>query len=533
MTSSSETPYEHSTPHGKITGILTTELDTPLVQFRSLPYATVSHRFAAPTVLPLTARSATTWGPIAPQPSNAEEMDAHILNTPLHAVPASRKRPDELGCTNLTIVMPRDLRGAVPVLLWAHGGAYKLGSANYAASSLLRVVAHSVRMGRPVVGVGLNRRLNSLGMGCSTSVDGVDGNSLLRDERAALEWVQRYVGAFGGDAEQVCWWGSSAGSCSGGLHLLAEKAQFRRAILLSGMPGLLPARPREAQEKCWGELCEKLGVPGEAVKTLEAAKVAEVAFDVQTVPTRDDDVVPGEGWLRHEGYRPKPKWCTEVLVGMCSDEWAVMALAGGVEKYARPARVVHERLRAAGVKEAETLLDAFGVRDDAERDAQVTAVYKMLAEYGFRQPAAAFAKRWAREHGTAYLCETRVGSPLAGPNTGRAHHGVDVVLSMMNFADDLPAEGGYRELGERMAEAWIRFAYGEAPWGGYGKETEGRMKVWNTGEGETEGAVRDMVGDECVHRWELMEREGIDRVWEVLQLFLEKGPQGDEEKSKE
>ena len=53
------------------------------------------------------------------------------------------------------------------------------------------------------------------------ATDAVRANNGLRDQRKALEWVQRYIAEFGGDPSHVVLGGSSAGAASITLHLAA------------------------------------------------------------------------------------------------------------------------------------------------------------------------------------------------------------------------------------------------------------------------------------------------------------------------
>ena len=59
-------------------------------------------------------------------------------------------------------------------------------------------------------------------------------NAGLLDQRAALEWIQRHIHHFGGDATKVTIWGGSGGGGSVLNHLIWEggvkDAPFRAAI---------------------------------------------------------------------------------------------------------------------------------------------------------------------------------------------------------------------------------------------------------------------------------------------------------------
>src|SRR5438132_587712 len=56
------------------------------------------------------------------------------------------------------------------------------------------------------------------------------------EQRAALQWVQRNIAAFGGDPAQVTLFGESAGAWSTCVHLVAPASRglFARAIMQSG-----------------------------------------------------------------------------------------------------------------------------------------------------------------------------------------------------------------------------------------------------------------------------------------------------------
>ena len=55
--------------------------------------------------------------------------------------------------------------------------------------------------------------------------DEVPGNAAIFDQIEALRWVNKHIGAFGGDPNQVTIAGASSGSISVSLLMLAPQAQ--------------------------------------------------------------------------------------------------------------------------------------------------------------------------------------------------------------------------------------------------------------------------------------------------------------------
>lgn len=142
-------------------------------------------------------------------------------------------RPMSEDCLTLNIWSPKEARKA-PVIVWIHGGGLLRGTS---ASPLYdgREFAQ-----RGIVFVSVNYRLGILGWlahpGLSAEApDRVSGNYGLLDQIAALEWVKRNVGAFGGDAANVTVMGESAGALSISYLLASPRARglFTKAIVQS------------------------------------------------------------------------------------------------------------------------------------------------------------------------------------------------------------------------------------------------------------------------------------------------------------
>ncbi|KAJ6482674.1 carotenoid ester lipase precursor [Mycena sanguinolenta] len=142
------------------------------------------------------------------------------------------------ACLNLDVFTPaaHDAHSKLPVLVFLYGGGFEAGSSS--ATDFRPAVERSILMGEPVIIVAPNYRVSAFGFLASKEVAEAGLTNLgLRDQIAALEWVQKYISAFGGDPDRVVLGGLSAGAFSTGLHLLSNNSSgsnlFRGAFMAS------------------------------------------------------------------------------------------------------------------------------------------------------------------------------------------------------------------------------------------------------------------------------------------------------------
>ncbi|HTQ26067.1 MAG TPA: carboxylesterase family protein [Candidatus Binataceae bacterium] len=157
---------------------------------------------------------------------------------------SSCTQPDGLGgtsgsedCLTLNIYTPRGRKNqnkhhGLPVMVWIHGGALVTGGGGFYDPTRM------IEQGGVIV-VTINYRLGLLGFFAHPAIDAeghLNGNYGLMDQQLALRWVQRNIGAFGGDASRVTIFGESAGGQSVYAHLASPTATglFQRAIAESG-----------------------------------------------------------------------------------------------------------------------------------------------------------------------------------------------------------------------------------------------------------------------------------------------------------
>ncbi|MFI6095497.1 carboxylesterase/lipase family protein [Lentzea sp. NPDC051213] len=133
---------------------------------------------------------------------------------------------DSEDCLYLNVTAP--LKAAnLPVMVYIHGGAFTSGAgSDYGVEPLVR---------NGVVAVTFNYRVGAFGFFGYPGLEG-SGAFGLKDQQAALRWVQRNIRQFGGNPRNVTLFGESAGALSTCAQLTTPKTAglFHRAIVQSG-----------------------------------------------------------------------------------------------------------------------------------------------------------------------------------------------------------------------------------------------------------------------------------------------------------
>jgi para-nitrobenzyl esterase len=208
------------TPAGSVEG----QSEGALRVFKGIPYASPpvgQARWRPPTpMLPWPGiRNAKQFGPACIQPTRRTRS--------IYADDLGQTSED---CLTLNVWAPAVARGA-PVFVWIHGGSLTSGSSKEGIYDGARLTAQGI------VVVSINYRLGVLGYLAlpelsTESALSISGNYGLLDQIEALRWVQRNVGAFGGDPSNVTIAGESAGGLSV-MYLMASpraRGLFSKAI---------------------------------------------------------------------------------------------------------------------------------------------------------------------------------------------------------------------------------------------------------------------------------------------------------------
>ncbi|GGQ82976.1 carboxylesterase/lipase family protein [Couchioplanes azureus] len=430
--------------------------------FKGLPYAAAPQgklRFQPPAPAPAWdgIRDCGQFGCASPQLA------------PAPGTPPAWRPGDGLDCLTLNVWSPDLGAAGLPVMVWIHGGLWKHGAARmpqYDAATLAR---------SGVVAVTVNYRVGFEGFG---HLPGVPDNRGLRDQIAALEWVQSHIAAFGGDPGNVTVFGQSAGAASATLLLAAPAATglFRRAIAQS-----IPAghQTRGEAAAVTATIALAAGVP--ATWDAFAVLPPEAILAVQDAPLRGRDA---------GSTAFSPVVDGDLVTG---PTWA--ALATGVSRDVDLiCGYTHEEYRGMGPPpppgvDLDAVAHAIGLprqAADAYRRAQPSAAdaelfTTMLSDALVRIPTIRTAEAHAAAGGRTWLYD------LAWPGPGLgAGHGLDIPL-VFGIATTgygtrflgTPPPADFASLSEQMRRAWTGFAAAADPGWPRFDLTHHRTRIWD------------------------------------------------------
>ncbi|CAA7263293.1 unnamed protein product [Cyclocybe aegerita] len=188
-------------------------------------------------------------------------------------------------CLTINVYRPSGTKAnaKLPVLFWTYGGGFQNGLASiYNASA---IVAQSVARGTPLIYVNYNYRLGPLGFPQGQEADDKHAlNLALKDQLAALEWVQANIGVFGGDENKVTVFGESAGAImTAVLFLNSPTEKFARAAIFeSGSAATALEFQAAHREVNWQNFvsgvpsCASLAISGNTFNCLREANSTDI-----------------------------------------------------------------------------------------------------------------------------------------------------------------------------------------------------------------------------------------------------------------
>ena len=475
------------TSHGGVRGSLERGIGgVPVAVFRGIPYAkapTGKRRWAPPEEMGrwMLAREATHFGPACAQwrlgwndrfAGEASE-DCLYLNVWSTAV-AGKRGGDE---------------DKLPVMVYIHGGSNQAGTASEDLANGLALAP------RGVVLVTVNYRVGVFGFLSAAELrgaDGASGNYGLRDQIAALRWVQAEIAAFGGDPARVTVMGQSAGALDVGALIASEQAKglFAGAIEESGtVMGLLPPVTAAESEAAWAGVRAKLG---DSLRSMRGHTTEEVLAADHEVPatSRGGRGVSVDGWVLKEA---------PAAVFAAGHEARVPLLIGNNVQEIVPeegtADEVRARIRAALPREkAEALEAVYGLAKGGDGAAQGSgeshrlgdATARFATDSMFRCPARAVARLHSAHDAPTWEYQFEPGLPWEEA----AMHSTELFFLFHYFHAQHGEQGEWsptdEEASETMERYWTNFVKtgdpnrpeeAEAKWPRFTEAREGYLEL--------------------------------------------------------
>jgi para-nitrobenzyl esterase len=382
---------------------------------------------------------ATSYGAVCPQ-------------EPSDDVPLSKM--DE-SCLFLNVWTPEHASDEkLPVMVFIHGGSWESGAGSFSLYDGKALAK------KGVVIVTINYRLGVLGFLvhpdlAKESGNDSSGNYGFLDQMAALKWVQRNIGAFGGDPSRVTAFGESAG----GNSILAlivsplSKGLFQQAIAQSGplwSDGVTISVfiPRDEGEAYGEGFAQEIGFYSiSQMRKLDAKVIVNSAFGplsrfwhiygLRFKPVVDGWVIPEEPKTVFEQGRV----AVPLIIGSNSDEGTVLATDVNmtVPEYEQ---FITDHFGAG----APQVLAKYPAGSTPEVQAQIQLI---MRDYDFAD-AARFV---AGSNPNAYLYKFTYITPKA--NLG-AFHGSELIYIFRDIL--MPSDQESKTVSDTLMDLWTGFA---------------------------------------------------------------------------
>ncbi len=364
----------------------------------------------------------------------------------------------------------------LPVMFWIYGGGFTGGSSAAPFTSGTQFAKHGVVL------VAANYRVGRFGFFAFPALtqehpDEPKGNYAYMDQIAALQWVQRNIAAFGGDANNVTIFGFSAGGVSVHSLLASPMARglFHKAIVESdgSRDSVLTARPMSRDgvdpnypvsgETIGINFARSLGIEGTdraALARLRALSAEEVLRGGPTQP----------------GGRVQPDETTPILDGKPVTETAETAYQARHEPRvplmlgSNSADTAGNRIRAATKEQFFARFGQWSAQAKAAYDPDgstdlATIVARANDDFGQAEPARFAARAFAVNGSPVYLYRfSYVPTAMRERMRAGAPHGGEIgfvfgTLGSAGFGPPGPPPTAEDQSVSRMAQSyWVNFA---------------------------------------------------------------------------
>jgi para-nitrobenzyl esterase len=372
-------------------------------------------------------------------------------------------------CLYLNVWTPaKSANEKLPVMVFFYGGAF----GKIAPVGDIAVYNGTTLAQKGVIVVTTNYRLGALGFLAhpqlaNESPHNSSGNYGILDQVAALQWVQRNIGAFGGDPSRVTIFGQSAGGESVLIHLVSpgSRGLYQQAIVESGPfwangPTIDNVHSKADAEQFGVEYAQSLGYsgpdaisqmrkvsPGDLINaTPWSSSSWQLTHTLHFEPTIDGWILPDSVDALFGLHRENP---VPFMIGTNANDGTTLSANANmtVLQYVT-------FIRNYFGKDADAVLVKYPADSTAEVQLRLAEI---MTHYDFSDSAKFAAGSMADLNASTYLY--RYSYVLPGQPNG-AFHGSETLLL---FGLPVPADPAVRD---NLVDLWTRFAKTGDPNGG-------------------------------------------------------------------
>lgn len=412
-------------------------------------------------------------------------------------------------CLYLNVFSPWPLAKGLPVMVWLHGGSNRVGTGSDESYDGASLASHGV------IVVSINYRLGVMGFFAHPALTAESphhssGNYGLLDQLAALQWVQRNIVQFGGDARNVTLFGESAGSVDATTLMVSPLAKglFQRVIAESGPAFGLGRAQTLAEAQAVGEAVG--ATQSQRIESLRQMPATEVAeLDQRILAERYKNFDPNgsviDGWLLPEppaqAFSSGRIQKVDLLAGLNGRELSAFRVGAAAAAKQSGKAAAKDPPSAAVKRLADTAYPLYGgwtdmavalylvqilmhgdiAVDRASNDMLVACPIGAEVTFVKKMGARAFVYRFDRS------------IPGKGEATLGAFHGLELPFVFNSFTSRswrwLPFTQTDRKLSETMQSYWTNFAKSGDPnatglpdWKAWSKDEEPYLEFSQTGD---------------------------------------------------